>query len=367
MRQDFTTDKTAAIFDYADKAGLIPDFVKQSSFVSAEEVADMPDRIFADQNARLYPCHTKAATLVSAVYAAANQDDTYGVREEIEKRAATFDITEEVKSVFDHFDSTMDKSASVDQVEETVMQKFAHTATINGTEHNFYDISTRADVLLAIDHIDADYKHGYIEPTIMRKVASAVAEQANNFGVGDRLTYEIAKYASKRLPDIDAAQSLMSLRVSQVEDMTPYEACLDKFASALAECESFEQTQEIVDQTAADIYAIDKKAGVKYSMVQPDPYEILLSGPTLEQMQKFASEHVYVQGVAVPTVDFVNMTDDRVDTYFSKSSAAIIKEAKHLLDSNSTAELTKQAADKLTELPADVQLKFLQVLADTGF
>lgn len=90
--RDFTTDSTAAVYDYADKNGLVPGFVKQSSLITSEDVKDLPVYAFADEVNRLFPCHTKEATVLSAIYFMADGNENNNVLETIQKRAAAFDV-----------------------------------------------------------------------------------------------------------------------------------------------------------------------------------------------------------------------------------------------------------------------------------
>lgn len=94
--RDFTTDSTAAVYDYADKSGLVPDFVKQSSLITSEDVAGLPDYAFADEENRLFPCHTKEATVMSAIYFMADGEGSQKVLDTIQKRANAFDVTDQV-------------------------------------------------------------------------------------------------------------------------------------------------------------------------------------------------------------------------------------------------------------------------------
>lgn len=366
---DFTTDSTAAVFAYADDNGLVPDFVKKASIITKEDVKDLPDIAFADPANRLYPCHTKEATVLSAIYHKSNMDDNQRVWDTICKRAAAFQVQDEVEQICRHFDGLVDnhiKSASAN--EPQVMQKFALTITHNDQEHNFYDISTRPDTLVAMEDVTNDFQAGTIELPWMRKIASAVMEAAREFGIQDNASGVLKKFAQIRMPDIQKANTLVTLRNQDVDSSIGYADIMNKLASDLMGSENFEQAMDAADTAASLMYSLDKKAGVQYGPLQPDPYDIIFCGPSIEEFEKHASTHVYISDVPVPVEDILNVSDTRIQQMFSKNASAVITDAiKPLREGTVTSDTTSECHIKLASLDPKVRLKLLEVLANTGF
>lgn len=363
---DFITDNTAAVFAYADQHGLVPDFVKQSNVITKEDVKDLPDIVFADQVNRLYPCHTKEATVLSAIYHKAAMEDNPVVWDTIQKRAAAFEVQHEVDAIASHFEELVtgyEKQAS--QNEPEVMEKFALTITDGDKSHNFYDISTKQDTLIAMDEVNRDFASGNIQLPWMRKIASSIMEAARQFGVADNATGALTKYAQVRLPDVSKANALISTRNN---DKETYDFIMRKLASDLVAANSFDEAINAADDAAALIYSLDKKAGVEYSDMQLDPYDIIFSGPSFEEFEKHASTHVYISDIAVPVEDILNVSDTRINQVFSKNASAVITDAlQPLREGNVTSDTTNECHVKLASLDPAVRLKLLEVLANTGF
>lgn len=370
--RDFITDTTAAIFDYADKQGLVPEFVKQSNIITKEDADQLPDRAFADQYNRLFPCHTKEATVVSSIYFLADGNGDPNTLDTIMKRAAAFGVEDDVNKVVAHFDNLVqemqqqEKKASEEPQEP--IEKYALTISNNDEEHNFYNISSRPDVLVSMNELERDYNCGAIEMPWMRKVAKILMDAAEQFNVADNAPGCIVKFAECRLPDLGKAQALLSMRTTCVDDMSMYNQAMEKLASSLMQAETFQDAVDVSDEFAKDVYVLDKQANVQYGAFQPDPYVVMLSGPSQEEFEKRAASHVYISDIPVPVEDVVNMSDQTVDMQFSKSSAECIKDAITPLRSGDVdSTTTSDCSIKLASLSPEVRLRLLQVLAGTGF
>lgn len=367
--RDFVTDKTAAVYDYADKNGLVPDFVKQASIITEEEVQELPDAAFADPVNRLYPCHTKQATVLSAIYSLSEGIFDGPVADTINKRASVFDVTEQVEQAHKHFSGIVQEELQKSASEQPQpIEKYALTLSDGDKSYDFYNVSTRPDVLVSLNQVEKDFNAGNIELPWMRKVSSALLEEARHYGVEDNAPGCVLRYAEVRLPNMEKAATLMTLRSQVVDDMTPYDQLFEKMASMIGEAEGFDEAMQAAEQCAMEMYIMDKQAGVQYNPLQPDPYTIVFCGPKPEDFEKHASEHVYISQVAVPVEDIVNVSDSKIDEMFSKSSAQVIKDAvKPLRDGEVTSDVTGECHVKLANLAPDVRLKLLEVLASTGF
>ena len=369
-RYDFTTDNTGAIFEYADENGLIPDFVKQSSHIGPDDVAEFHDRAFADEDARLYPCHTKEATILSAVYSQAQGDDTPGVREKIASAAAAFGVSGEVDAVFKHYDTLAEKVAAKAEADRPkIMQKFALTLTDeDGTEHNMYDISTRADTLVSIRHLGEDYDAGRIPPHFMRKVATEVCSAAAEQGVY-YVPQFIVKYATSVLPDYDATQTMLATRGDILEKgaFADYVGVVDTMFDAIEKAASAGQAMNAVDTAMGRLCALDLDNGiVSYSSRTPDPYDILCTGTRQVDLMKDAASHVWVCDIPVPVSDLRRTDMDIVRGSLSKSASDIVGEVMDTLSSQEpTSELTSACTEKLASLPVEVRRELLRTLSES--
>jgi hypothetical protein len=118
----------------------------------------------------------------------------------------------------------------------------------------------------------------------MRKIASAIKSAAQEYDVADAYIPSIMKkYATTKLPDSNVAYELISLRNVDEEGMNNYRNVIMKMASNITESNmEYDTIVDIADKAAEDIFALDQHYGIKYASDQPDPYEIIYTGPTME-------------------------------------------------------------------------------------
>lgn len=365
---DFLNDKTAAILGYAFQNNLLPDFVKEASMPQTEDVEDLRLEAFAKPETREYPCHTKEATILSALYAAASAQEN-DVKENIVKFASAYNILEDVNNVFNHFNTLLEKQASEMEEENAYIEKFAMTLTDGEMEHNHYNISTKEDTLVSINHLNEDYSIGAIKPHLMRKLACSIVKAANSFDISSEYIPSIIKdYATEKLPDVAMAYNLVSLRKSAGVDTEEYENIIEKLASAISESDmTYDTLVKLADAAAEDIYVLDQVNNIEYSQEQPNPYEVLYNGPTMNQIEKFAAEHVRISDIPVPVVDFINISDNTINNSFSKQASELILQVKQDLQGELTVEKAAKAQESLNALSEDVRKVLLNTLVNTGW
>lgn len=365
---DFLHDKTAAILGYAFEQNLLPEFIKEASMPTQEEVKDLKDNAFANPLTREYPCHNKQATVLSALYAAANYEDE-AVLDNIKKMASTYAIDSITQPIFSHFENQLEKYAS-EKAEEKPMVKFALSLEKeDGSKTNHYNITTKEDTLLAVKHLERDYNSGAIAPRYMRKIASVVINAAKEFDIAEGYIPSIlTKFATEKLPEVATAMQLVSLRKSATVDVEPYEQVIIKLANDISNSDmSDESINSCADEALASLYELDKANNIKYAAAQPDPYDIIFTGPTRKDFEKFAAEHVRINDIPVPVVDVINLHEERIDANFNKQAANIIKEAKSVLQGSPSVDKSEKAANILKGMSKEASHTLLNTLADTGW
>lgn len=366
---DFLNDKTAAILSYAFENNLIPNFVKEASMPDTDEVKDLRDEAFGNPYTREYPCHTSESTVLSAVYASASGEDR-DVLNNIYKKASAYDVHRYVNVIYDHFDNQFEKIAAAKEQEETPMVKFALSLVDeNGRETAHYNTSTKEDTLLSIKHLEQDFNCGGISPHHMRKIASNIMESAKEFDIAPGyIPHVITKYASKRIPNAAQAFELIGLRKSACENINEYENIIEKLANDLAECNGSEDAMmDIADKAAEELLVLDKVNNIKYAAAQPDPYDIIFNGPTMEEFEKFAAEHVRILNIPVPVADMLNLADDKINTCFSKQASEIISNVKVYLAGETSLQKSANAQNALEALNPEAAKHLLKLLANTGW
>lgn len=363
---DFLNDKTAAILGYAFQNNLLPAFVKEASMPTKEDVEGLKDNAFANVYTREFPCHTKEATVLSALYAAANGEDEE-ILEEISKKASVYGILDEVTSIFNHFDEQFEKLASTD--EEPLVKFALSLEDEEGNISNYYNTSTKEDTLLSIKHLEQDFNNGGIALPVMRKIAKVICDSVKEFDITPSYVPSvITKYAASCMPNVATALSLIELRKQAHVNMEDYYNVLEKLANDIS---NSDMTQEaiisIADNTAEQLFILDKAYNIKYASDQPDPYDVIFNGPTFEDLEKFAAEHVRILDIPIPAVDIINVSEEKVTSMFNKKASSIILDVKNALAQETSLEKTAYAQTKLEELTPDASKVLLQLLADTGW
>lgn len=367
MNTDFLNDKTGAILNYAFENNLLPEFVKEASVDELHNTDGLIDSAFADKYNRLYPCHTKEATVLSALYSAANREDNLQIKEHITKIASAFQVSSEVQNIFNHFEGEFQKYASAQ--EEEPMQKFALYLEDESGLTGYYDISDKESTLVSIKHLEQDFTAGGVQPHHMRKIASSISAAAQEYEVAeDYIPSVIKKYATAKLPDSNVAYELVGLRNVSEEQLDNYRNIIVKMANDITASDmEYNTIVDIADKAAEDIFVLDKEYGIKYASDQPDPYDVIYTGPTMQEINKFASQHVRISDIPVPVVDFVNLSDTVVNTKFSKKASEVILKVRDSLKGSHSLEKTASAQQALEELSDDVRTVLLQTLANTGW
>ena len=366
--KDFTEAQNPAIFSHLNSQNLIPDYVMESDRITSEETDGLSVVAFADPYNRAYPCHTKAACWQSAAWYAGTQQNAPHIKDSIEKMAKAHGIEEDVQKVFDCFEAERVKVAHAEVV--TSEPQYALALNFGGYEgrgfEQHYPINNTVEIISSCDDAAEDFNGGIIPMPVMRKVATALVKAATAHNVA---AYDIPgvvlRYGVQRLPNPYAAEALVGIRKDAGVDLAPYLSALAELRQAMEKVASHEEAIALANLTAEHLYDLDCDNNIRYSARMEDPYALIFSGPTVEDMEKYAAHTVSVLDVDVPVVDFLNLSEEKIDTMFSKSAAAIIKKAKSQVEGDPDCEKTASAAITLSTLPDGVGKVLLGVLADT--
>lgn len=369
---DFVTDQNPALFAHLADKGLVPEYVMKSARVTSEETDPLSIVAFADPYNRRFPCHTKAACWQAAAYFAGNNMEEEHVKENIVKMAAAHDISEDVTAVFEAFHEELTKAAASQPKEEALMRKYAMTLDFEGFQgrgvEEFYPVNSYSEVITAAEDATTDFHSARLPMMAMRKVACNIVDAANEFHVPvSELTPEIRNMGIKRLPDPFAASELIGIRKDAGVDVAPYKAVLDELGEAITKTASADDAIELADDVAAQIVKMDTQNGIVYNNRMPNPYDLIFTGPALEELNKAAAQLVVIEGVRVPVADFLNLSDSTIEKTFSSKIGEVIKAAKADVAGDCTIEKCASANEKMLTLSTDARKVLLAVLSDTAW
>lgn len=160
-----------------------PDFVKRAS---AEQLRGNPNEIlpthlYADQRQRLYPCHTPAATWMSALFfmdksAEFTKADYDSVSGRLVKSAQAFHILPELNNLWNRM--TKDASDGLTQLPDSA---FALVWKTDGGTERHYPLRNSGEVKMAASWFQK-YRDEFTFPD-RRMIASRILEKASEFEV----------------------------------------------------------------------------------------------------------------------------------------------------------------------------------------
>lgn len=232
---DQSTDVTNQMRHVIQNLHEVPDFVKRAS--DNEQFGDpetLQIHLYADPSKRLFPCHTKAATWLSAAYFA-HQQSQYSetrrafVQDRIIKVAEFFGIKPGIQQLFK-------EAAAVNSYEDAVTPDSAYALTWRdaaGTVQRKYPMRNPSEVKVAAawfdkncTEFDFDTRH-----TIATKLFAKMAE----FSVNDTDTAKIERAAGFGYCEKQAMQEAWEKRALLTKKQYPdYSAQAAALAAAVA-------------------------------------------------------------------------------------------------------------------------------------
>lgn len=326
-RQDFIGINNPAIFAWADSHGLAPAWLKEASIPTEEDIQGLNKVAFANPYLREFPCHTKEATMMSAIWDAANGAI---VADNIKKFAEAHGIRTEVENVYNSFEAEQTKSAAI-----THTPHYAFVLTDDdGNDFAFnYDISDKDNLIRSASALVDDFKSHIIDQHNMRKIAHIMVKTAAANGMDEKeLPIQVRLFGVNRLPDFGVARlKIAALCDRKNIDFTPYGQILDVTQDTMQKLAGTAETMELGDLTASAMW----EAGLDYEKngwsIEDNPYNLIFCGVPEDEFEKAANATVFVQDVAIPREAITSLSDEDIDARLSGKSACIVKAAKALL------------------------------------
>lgn len=360
-RPDYIGLNNPAVFNYANDAGLIPSYFTDAIIPDEESIKDLNPVAFADPYGKTYPCHTKVACVMSAIWNAANGDTEY-LSDNIKAHAKVLGIESDVDKIYDHFENVMSKAAAA----ANAVPEPRYALEVDFQGHNgldkkgFYPITTPYDLMASANRLAEDYNRGTIGAPVMRKVAMAIADAATAF---DSLPLAVRRFSISNMADPYMAASMFTQRNKEANvNNGEYMAVLDGLKTRMAKAASIEEAIEAGEQALEALYMLDAKNNMNPRW-EDNPAYMLMCGPSPEEFDKAASSSVFICEVPVPVAALTALDDKVLDYQFSKPAAAHMKAAKARLMDNPTPVDTTYAGTQIESLPIEVQHKLLRILS----
>lgn len=367
---DFVDETNPAIFTYAYENGLLPDYVLDSEQMTSEKAASLANVAFADQEHRLYPCHTKAATCLSALWDAANANGNKRVTMQIAKMAAVHDITEDVEKIYNHFEDVLKKEASAVEIVEDEPEKFALSVDYQGVNgrglEHVYSLASPFDCAQSARQMMTDYEVGSLPLPIMHKAATALIREMEDSSYDmSGIPAFVIELGTPRVPNMDLAYSLMESHCKSAHvNEAPYIAILDSLSDDMEKSADADEAYEKAVNAADKMYYLDLDNGVDYRGINSNPYDVIFAGPELRKLANYAAGTIYVMNVPVPVDEFLSYPENRITAAFPKTASTMIIDARNMLQGPRTIEKCSAAGDMIATLPENTIKALLKELAN---
>jgi len=338
MMHDFTTDQRPGFLQLATT--LVPD----AEALLPKIAGPHDSAAYADCGRKLFPIHTKDATILSAAYAkwASVELDEF-TKSRLDQACEVFGVTLP--------DDGMPKSAAAEAA------PYGLTVKDGSSESHHYPLHSGGAVAASSYELADDFfVHHKLPPSWYREAAREICKAASVLGVPDALLQpDVVAAGTEVLPDFEKAAAYAKARSF---GHAPPEAV--EIYEDLVKCAS--ENPADLDAVMDTIYDLDRSIGIHYSSILPDPVA-MFDGPLDADFQKAANAHVCIADVMVPAAE--------VSARFSAPALRPYVGADHLTKLSSVVALAKEgrgldASAAMSALEPEVQTVFLQHLVQAA-
>ena len=333
---DFVTDQNNKPLYLADQLAGLPEYVKTASPIETDQLAALQPNAFGDPAVREYPIHTKAATWLSACYALGTGREDEALWGTLNKAAAFHGITEDLTALAGVF-AEHNKAASAPVRAYALTVNFGDTGDLG--VRNFYPIDNPYSICKSARDMVNDYaadrlRIEHFRPAAIELVKAARANFVDSIDIHPR----VLAVGEERIPDFSSAEQVAELRKNAGVDDEGVVLYKEAAAGALAEPSAADKWLDLwLD--------LDATYNVKYSALQPSPYEAFYAGDTLSDIAKLASEMVLIEGALIPREALRAVPEDLIKRAFRKETADVLIAA--VADAQTEPALASGAFEKL--------------------
>lgn len=345
-------------FATVDLTGVVPEYMKTASVITAEEVQNLGRTFFADPHNRLWPLHTKEATLLSIANYYPQDLKLPAVEEALKLASQAHDIEEDAIRVRDALLGAAQPVKAASQ-----SQPRRHAVYVQDGEKTIgvYPCEFPGDLIRSAAYLPGDLASERISLRFARDAARELVKRAHELRVDlSELPEKTRSLGEMRAPSFDNAERAVRMRqhYSHVPDeaVRLYTAVLDSAKTAHYE------GADNLDEYLLIWEDLDAAYGVKYSAVVESPIEALYSGAPLDEIEKLAREVVFVGDQPLPTEVVLRVSDHSgVMARFSRETALRIKEACALAGTDPF-----KASAELSQLPSAEQDRLIELALEAA-
>ena len=337
---DFVKDQSGRHLLRLSQVMQVPEYVKAST-VNAEALETLSNAQYGVPHQREFPLDNPGHVFLSYGYYKSANMQTPDLLARILKAASFFSIEADLAQI-DTALSTLTKEASQAKRYAITIDFGSADATSEvvaikqGGLQSFYPINTDSEVEQSAIKLANDRHKLPLEVFVQasRNIIKTAREMRLSF---DLLPRKVVEYGVERLPHPELVTKIAAGRSAVTQD--PLYEDLAKTAIANPEEKSAYDYANLWMQ-------LDRANGYKAaSKHDPDAYQILNSGPTLEQVENEIQKWTVIQNTAVPVEKIAHIRSEDMVRLFPKKAVEVI------------SQLVKQASAGLrgSELVSTIQ------------
>lgn len=323
--QDQVDDSNPTYLFKAAEEMELPEWFTSAPELTSESVSKLPPLSFADQPNRLFPVHTKEACLDSAICFYGKRYNAPAIESNIKRAAAAHGIMPLVEKVIVVFTPTVKRASAP---EPRYALAIADDVDGGATRY-FYPIDGESDLTKSARNLTKAATQERLPIPFVRTAAQEMVKRCYELKLDPKMTLpqEVLRMGEDRIPDFANALAAIEKRAEfcnvDEEGMRIYRDTVE------AAKEAFQQDEDLQDFIDV-ISLVDETNQVKYSALIKDPYQVFFSGPTRQEVEKFAKEVVFVGDTPVPTEVFGSLLDTDIEGMFRGATATPIKQARDM-------------------------------------
>jgi hypothetical protein len=320
--RDHVDDANPLYLYKAAETITLPDFVLQAPMLSGADVSDLHERAFADSAGRMFPLHTKEATVMSAMaYFGQGGKDAH-VQARIRAAAGqhgVLDLEQEIERCFE----PVVKAASAPSDPRYALRLNRE----DGPPQYFYPIDSETELTQSARFLTKDASENRLPLSFVRAAAQEIVKRANELGLSIEHTIPVAvrNLGEDRIPDFEVAKAAAFRRLEfGGVPQEGYQILIDTVDAAKEAHANGEDLEDFITVWRM----VDDGAQVKYSALIKDPYQSFYAGVTRDEVIKFARSIVFVGETPIPCEVIGALTDADIDGHFRADTSATVKQAR---------------------------------------
>ena len=312
---DFVSDFNPTGLYRTFSAVAAPSFVEDADVLTPEYVSTLHKTAFADPSKREFPCHTKAASWLSAAYFFGSGLTNPPVEENIKSACKIHGV--DIEEIVAQKELILKEASETPEFKTHALEVDFEGEDGRGVER-YYSIKIASQVEDSARNLLNDFDAGKLPEDWFVRASREIVKAASVTGLPkERLHARIKAAGVDRVFDLDTA-----LRMAETRAWAgvPFEGVELYKAAALGASE--DPGNE--DRWMTIWGDLDRTNLVKYSRTVLEPHRAFYAGPETAQIEKMAREVVVLEDVIIPKAVVTKPSEDSIRQRFNKQAAEVL-------------------------------------------